>query len=275
MKDKFEKILVGIACVPIFFGDNFLIISSAPSSNFAVPISILVLSILILIKFLDGRIYINVLDVHVVVILMYMSISYFFIGFLLYNSPPSFLLLYSVPMLIGYAAGRLSQLELSSFVNTYVFAMAGYAFLHLICSVYEFGLFDAIKNQGSDAVFNIFFIYGKYIYYPLMLSLALFFISSGVLKELDKFKYLLGFIIVCELIILASRESFLIAFLMYVGYKIRVGELRKIMHLFGCAIICITVLMAIGEDVPLVEKILNLGGNPSAGRLDQVLHFMD
>ncbi len=156
MKDKIEITLTGIAFLPIFFGDDFLLITSVPSGNFAVPISILALFILILINILKVRFLVNILDVHVLFIIIYMMLAYFLVGFLLHNSNPNFLLLYSVPILIGYTAGRLSRLDLRSFIKIYVFAMAGYSFLHIADSVYQFGVFDAIKNQGSDAVLNIF-----------------------------------------------------------------------------------------------------------------------
>ncbi len=108
-----------------------------------------------------------------------------------------------------------------------------------------------------------------------MLSLALFFVSTGVLKEFGNFKYVLGALIIFELIILAAREPFVIVFLMYLIYKLRAKELKKIAYLVGCVFISIAILIVIADDFPLVEKISNLGHNPSAGRLDQLLYFME
>ncbi|MBT5491147.1 hypothetical protein HOK00_02275 [bacterium] len=252
-----SKVILFLLPLPIFMGLSFNIYkgSGYDAAN-VLPISFFLVSIVGII-YIKKSFMINRLDKLIILNLFFMIIGYSYI-LITSRSIVSFdwLILYSVPMVMGYFYGRniAKYIDVNTFLKYIIYSIGLISFLHVVWSIGNYGIFYAIANRGSDDVFGIFSIYQKLISYPLILGIVFFLVlfSKNTINN-KLLKYGISLFIFLDLIIVAAREPFAMLFFMFFLYFIKNFTLRNILKVVFFIVIFLILFMIINISFDLSE----------------------
>jgi hypothetical protein len=259
--------------IPIFLNSDFTFYKGETVGN-SFPISICICAALFLTKIKYIR-FTNTLDMLVLALLIWISINYAIFGLVINNSPPQIYLLYFSPMLLGYLCGRSSLMSVEN-VSLLIFSSLGiFSLLHISYGWATFGVSEMLLNQGSNNILDFYWMYDKYIYYPLMLGIVLFLSFVFSFKSIGLVKYALQLFILIEILVLAAREPFVMIVAMMFIFAFLSKKWIILVRMAIFLSILGGVYYLLGVDAPIVEKINNLKSNVSAGRADQINYFFE
>ena len=119
---------------------------------------------------------------------------------------PYLFLLYLLPQILGYLVGRFAfnYFALQELLRYVWFGAACFAMVEVVTFFAEYGVQSTFKARGMLSIWGYMSIYGALIYYPMLLSLILFF-GFFVMKNLW-IKYLGALFIFLAIVISAARE---------------------------------------------------------------------
>ena len=202
--------------LPIFFYPNGLLFNETSLSSYQVlPLSFF-LSFLIFLQ--SKKIPIKNNFFQIILTLTFASLLTFSIQYFLTQNPnPSLLIIYLVPMVIGFCNGYqiAKKTTLPNIIKWVAYSASIFSLCHISYSIASMGIISAVLTRLSPDLFGVLGIYQKYIYVPLIFAsiFYLLFVKTLMFPHLSKkIDYGCLIILFLETCLLGAREAVLVLF---------------------------------------------------------------